>query len=349
MKKKKVAICAVQVPFVLGGAELLFESLHRELLSRGFDATIVNIPFKWYPKSEILKGALAWRLLDLSESNGQKIDMVIATKFPSYGIVHQNKITWLLHQHRTVYDLYGTEFSDFTSTPEDDEIRNVIINFDNQLLPESKKIYTIADNVTNRLMKFNGIKAETLYHPPKHIGKYYCGEYGDYILSIGRLDKLKRIDLLLKAMQYVKTAAKCLIGGIGPQKEELARYVQQHNLEHKVKFLGFVSDEDLLDLYANCFAVFYAPFDEDYGYVTLEAFNSKKPVLTSLNSGGVLEFVEEAINGIITEEEPRQIAAKIDQLFTDKKLCAEYGNNGYQKVSSISWDQVIDKLTSTIR
>lgn len=349
MKRKKVAVCAVQVPFVRGGAEILVESLNSELLKRGFDSTLINIPFKWYPKNEILKSMLGWRLLDLSESNGMKIDMVIATKFPSYGVKHENKVTWLVHQHRTAYDLFDTEFSDFSSTPEDLEIRETLIRFDNHTVPESKKIYTIADNVTKRLKKFNGISAETLYHPPKHIGKYQCNEYGDYILSIGRLDKLKRIDLLLTAMKYVKTKAKCIIGGVGPMKEELERLVLQNGLEEKVKFLGFVSDEELIKLYANSFAVYFAPFDEDYGYITLEAFNSKKPVLTTNDSGGVLEFVEDSINGFVTEVNAEQLADKIDRLYSNKGACKEFGLNGFNKVADISWDNVIDLLTSVIR
>ncbi len=347
--KKKIAICAVQVPFVFGGAELHVESLYRELLKRGFDVSIVNIPFKWYPKKGIMKHALVWRLLDLSESNGMKIDLVIATKFPSYGIKHENKVTWLFHQYRGIYDLYGTKYSDFDKSPEDTSIRNMMITFDNKVLPESKQIFTNAQNTANRLRKYNGINGTPLYHPPKHAGRYYCADYGDYILSIGRLEAIKRVDLLVKAMEHTKSNARCLIGGIGPEKAELEQYVSKHNLEHKVKFLGFVSDEDLLDLYANSFAVYYAPYDEDYGYITLEAFLSQKPVLSTLDAGGVLEFVEDGINGFLTENDPMEIAAKIDYLFANKALCAEYGQQGYQKVLPINWDAVIDQLTSTIR
>ncbi|MFZ3171869.1 MAG: glycosyltransferase family 4 protein [Carboxydocellales bacterium] len=349
MKKKKIAICTVQVPFVRGGAEILVESLNTQLLKRGFNSTIVSIPFKWYPKNEILKNMLTWRMSDLSESNGMKIDMVIATKFPSYGIKHDNKVTWLVHQHRTVYDLYGTEFSDFNATPEDNEMRSMIVNFDNKTLQESKKLYTIAENVTTRLEKFNGIKGETLYHPPKNNDKFYCGEYGNYILSIGRIEPMKRVDLLVKAMKYVKSAVKCIVGGTGSHREELERYVIQNKLDAKVKFVGFINDEDLIKLYADSLAVYFAPFDEDYGYISLEAFLSKKPILTTLDAGGVLEFVDDELNGYITAVEPEQIAAKIDYLYNNKKLCEEFGNHGYEKVLPINWDSVIEKLTLTLR
>ncbi|MBU7008171.1 glycosyltransferase family 4 protein [Phosphitispora fastidiosa] len=348
-KNKRVVICTAQVPFVSGGAELHVEALNRELLKRGFNSTIVRVPFKWYPKVEIMKHAFAWRLLDLSESNGMKIDLVIPTKFPSYGIKHENKVTWLIHQFRQIYDLYGTQYSDFTNDPEDIEIRDMIIRFDNRTLSESKKIFTNAQNTADRLKKYNGIQGQALYHPPQHVGNYYCGEYGKYVLSIGRLDSIKRVDVLINAMKYVKSDIQCLIGGIGPDKEKLEKMVYKNKLEHRVKFLGFVDDKDLIDLYANCLAVYYAPFDEDYGYVTLEAFLSKKPVITTYDAGGVLEFVEDEVNGFVTEGNPKEIAYKIDYLVGHKSICMEYGHNGWKKASPISWDVVIDKLTSTIR
>ena len=105
MGKKKVAVLHAQVPFVRGGAELLVENLTKQLKIRGFDAEIVSLPFKWYPNNTLLDSYLAWHMLDLTESNGQKIDLVIATKVPTFMIQHPNKVVWLMHQFRTAYDL----------------------------------------------------------------------------------------------------------------------------------------------------------------------------------------------------------------------------------------------------
>ena len=62
---------------------------------------------------------LAWRLLDLSEVDGQRIDLVIATRFPSYLVKHPNKVVWLVHQLRQAYDLHGTRYSDFAPAGRD--------------------------------------------------------------------------------------------------------------------------------------------------------------------------------------------------------------------------------------
>lgn len=345
MKKKKIAVCHAQVPFVYGGAELLVQELCKQLKLHNFDVDLIQIPFKWYPKVELLSHTFAWRMIDLSESNGEEIDMVIATKFPSYGIKHPNKVTWLTHQFRQVYDLFNTNNSEFTMDPNDLAIKEAIKKFDQTTLKESKKIFTISENNSNRLKQFNQIDAPALYHPPKHVGSYFTESYGDYILSIGRLDRLKRVDLLIEALRRTPKEIKCLIGGKGGEEENLKKLVNKYGLEDRITFLGFVDDKTLLELYANCFAVYFAPVDEDYGYITLEAFLSKKPIITSNDSGGVLEFVKDNVNGCIVEPTAIEISEKIKYLYNNRKTCQELGEIGYNGVKDISWDLVIEKLT----
>lgn len=346
MDTKRICICVPQVPFVYGGAEVLVETLQKELVNREFMAEIVRVPFKWYPKSEILRNAMSWRLLDLTESEGQKIDLVICTKFPSYVIKHPNKVTWLVHQMRAVYDLYGTEYSDYSDSNEDNIIKQNIVNIDNTTIAESQRVYAISQNVANRLQKFNQISSEVLYPPPHNDGLYRNDRYGDYILYVGRLDSYKRPDLLIESMSLVKSGVRCLIAGSGGRLEELRKKVQALGLQDRVQLLGFVSNEQLLELYANACAIFYAPVDEDYGLVTVEAFKSEKPVITTCDAGGVLEFVQDGVDGFVTNVNLNEIAAKIDILFQNKDLCAKFGQVGKSLVSTINWDSVIKTLTT---
>ncbi|WP_068779040.1 glycosyltransferase family 4 protein [Paenibacillus sp. GM2] len=346
--KKKVAICHSQVPFVHGGAELLVESLCAELKKRGYSSEVIALPFKWYPNEQLIQSMMNWKFIDLSESNGEKIDLVIGTKFPSYGINHENKVTWLVHQFRQVYDLFGTEYSQYDFSPESLSIKELINRYDNNSLSDSRKIFTIAQNTTDRLAKYNKIDSETLYHPPKHTGLYYSDSFDNYILSVGRLDKLKRVDLLIESLKKTNSNIKCLIAGQGPERDHLERLAAKLGLTDRVKFLGFVEDKKLLELYANCLAVYFAPYDEDYGYVTLEAFLSSKPVITLNDTGGVLEFVQNDINGYILTNS-LEISEKINYLYQNKQVAKEFGNSGYEKAKHISWDYVIDRLTETIR
>jgi len=124
---RSVLVCEAQVPFVHGGAELHVRGLVDELRRHGYRAERVSIPFKWYPKEELLSQAAAWRLVDLSESNGERIDTVIATKFPTYFVRHPNKVTWLFHQYRAIYDLCGTPFSEFDHSEADVRLRDKLI------------------------------------------------------------------------------------------------------------------------------------------------------------------------------------------------------------------------------
>ena len=112
--KPRIVICATQIPFAYGGAEMLVDSLRDELKARGFEVAVVALPFHWPTRTELLKGSLAWRLVNLTEAAGKRIDLVIATRFPSYLIKHPNKVVWLIHQLRQAYDLLGTEYSDFS-------------------------------------------------------------------------------------------------------------------------------------------------------------------------------------------------------------------------------------------
>ena len=346
MKRKRIAICSRQVPFVRGGGEIEVESLRRELVKRGFEADVVTMPFKWYPHPLIIQGVLAWRLLDLTESNGEKIDMVIATQFPSYAVKHPHKIVLLIHQFRQVYELYGTQYSDFTNTPEDRRIRDLIRTIDNRTLGEARRIYTNSQTTADRLARYNGLQGKPLYHPPKLDEFYHNESYGDYVLSVSRLDSMKRVDLLVKAMQHTRSGVRCLIAGSGPEEKSLQRLIEKLRLGDKVRLLGYVDDKRQVELYANCMAVFYAPYDEDYGYVTLEAFKSRKPVITASDSGGPLEFVENERNGYVCDSTNlKQMASKLDHLFTHRNLCPTLGEAGYDKVKGITWDNVIVRLT----
>jgi glycosyltransferase involved in cell wall biosynthesis len=344
MSVKTIAICASQVPFRHGGAEILVDSLQRELARRGFQATIVQLPFKWYPRNQILKSCVAWRLLDLTESDGQKIDLVIATKFPSYAVKHPNKVTWLVHQFRQVYDQIGTTYSDFTDSAEDRILRDSIVSLDNRVLRESIRLFTIAHNPARRLKQYNNLNAEPIYHPPKLSGLYRNEEFGDYVFAISRLDRAKRLDLVVRAMSLVRTDAKLVLAGTGPDREQLERLIEELDLHQRVRLVGYVSDDEVIRLYARCCAVVYAPFDEDYGYVTLEAFSSAKPVITTRDSGGVLEFVEDEVNGFVTDGEPRSIATRIDELWLNRIRGAELGREGFERIKEITWDHAIDRL-----
>jgi glycosyltransferase involved in cell wall biosynthesis len=339
-------VCEAQVPFVHGGAELHVRQLVRELCARGYLAELVSVPFKWYPKEEILPHAAAWRLLDLSESNGRAVDLVIASKFPTYFVRHPNKIAWLIHQYRAAYELCGTAYSDFSHDEFDVGLRKTLMRLDNVMLGECRTIFTNARNTAARLEKFNGITAEPLYHPPNLAGRLKGGPYGDYVLSVGRIEATKRVDLLIEAMDLAEKSLRLIVVGEGTGRDRTERLVADRGLFDRVTFRGVVDDDELIDLYAGALAVAYPPFDEDFGYVTLEAFHARKAVITCTDSGGPLEFVRDGINGMIVEPHAEAIAAAMSRLASNKPLAKSFGDAGYEVAAAISWDHVISRLLS---
>ena len=344
MSVRTIVVCEAQVPFVHGGAEIHVRELVRELRDRGYLAELVSVPFKWYPKEEILPHAAAWRLLDLSESNGRPIDRVIASKFPTYFVRHPNKVAWLIHQYRAAYELCGTVYSDFSHTDQDVGLRDSLIRLDTEMLGECRAIYANAQNTASRLKKFNGLDAEPLYHPPRLAPCLRAGEYGNYVLSVGRIESVKRVDLIVRAMAHVDRDIRLVVAGDGTQRQNVERAAEEAGVTDRTVFLGAVDNDHLVQLYADALAVVYPPFDEDFGYVTLEAFLARKPVITCRDSGGPNEFVIDRVNGFSTEAAPEPLAAAINAVAADRALAARMGDAGWSRARTITWDGVIEKL-----
>jgi glycosyltransferase involved in cell wall biosynthesis len=341
---RRIIVCEAQVPFVRGGAEYLVRTLVSQLQHHGFAAELVSVPFKWYPKGEILAHAAAWRLIDLSESNGQPIDLVIASKFPTYFVRHPNKVTWLVHEHRAAYELCGTGFSDFEHTEEDVGTRASIIKKDNQMLHECRRVFTISRTISDRLAKYNGLQHEPLHPPPPFGSRIRGGAYGDYVLFVGRMESIKRPDLVVRAMQHVDRPTRLVMVGEGTQRQRTEQLAESLGLADRITFAGAVDESALVDLYQDALAIVFAPFDEDYGYVTLEAFLARKAVITTPDSGGPLEFVRDGENGLVCEPAEMAVASAVNRLAADKALAARLGAAGYERARLVTWDGVIEKL-----
>jgi glycosyltransferase involved in cell wall biosynthesis len=343
---QRIAVCEAQVPFVRGGAEYHVRALVAELKRHGYDVELIALPFKWYPKEELLAHAAAWRLIDLSESNGQSIDLLIASKFPTYFARHPNKVTWLIHQYRAAYDLCGSEYSEFTHAEGDVGLRETLMRLDGEMLGECRRIFANSRNTASRLAKFNGLTADALYHPPPFADRLEPGPYGDYVLFVGRLESIKRPELAVRAMRHVDPPTRLVMVGDGTERRRTETLAESLGLADRVSMLGAVEEPILLNLYKGALAVVYTPFDEDFGYVTLEAFLSKKPVITATDAGGPLEFVEDGINGMICAPEPEALAVAVNRLAGDRALAASLGHAGFERARGITWEGVVSKLVS---
>jgi glycosyltransferase involved in cell wall biosynthesis len=341
---RTVLVCESQVPFVRGGAEFHVGELVRELRAQGFETERVRLPFKWYPKSEILAHAAAWRLLDLSESNGRPVDLVIGTRFPTYFARHPRKVVWLIHQYRAAYELAGTPFSDFSHEESDVALRARLVALDTEMLRECERLYANSGNTAARVRRFNGVPAEPLYHPPRLATRLRAAPAGNYLLSVSRLESVKRIDLAIRAIARVPGQLPLLVAGTGTQAAVLQELAETLGVGSRVQFLGAVEDEELIELYAGALGVIFAPYDEDYGYVTLEAFLSRKPVITTTDAGGPNEFVVDGVNGFVRPPEAEALADAIAILDARRQHASALGDAGYERAREITWSGVVEKL-----
>ena len=338
----RIAVCSPQVPFARGGAEIVAERLTQELSARGHEADLVTVPFKWYPGATVLTNAALWRMLDLTEVDGRPVDLVIATKFPSYAVKHPNKVVWLVHQFRQAYDLDRTELGQFGETPEDRATVRAIHRLDRVALGEARKLAAISRNVADRVQRTLGLEAEVILPPPQGLA-FRCDEYGDFVLSVNRLDRAKRIDLLLEAAA-ADESIRCVIAGDGPDRERLENIARRHGLDGRAVFAGRVGDSQLADLYARCRGVYYAPVDEDYGLVPYEAFMASKPVVTTRDAGGPLDVVHDRQTGLVIEPRADELARACRYLLEHDDDARAWGTAGRAIAETVTWDAVVDRL-----
>jgi glycosyltransferase involved in cell wall biosynthesis len=345
----RILIATTQVPFVRGGAETHSRGLCSALKHAGHEAEIVSIPFKWYPPERILEHLVACRLLDISESCGNPVDLVIGLKFPAYHIPHPQKKIWILHQYRTAFDLWDAQDGDLIEFPNGREIREAIDGFERKLLPEAQAIFANSANVAMRLKKFSGLQAESLYHPPPNAGKFYSRVEDDYFYFPSRLSKLKRQHLVVEALATTQNPVRVVFSG-GTEHPEYEKQLRKRaarlKISDRIEWAGHVSENRTLQLYAHCRAVLFPPLDEDYGYITLEAMLSGKPVITCDDSGGPLEFVLPGQTGWMAAADPESLGRVMDEAWQDRTARLTFGKNSKERIDElgITWDNVVKKL-----
>lgn len=343
----KIILASTFVPFINGGARFIVEWLEERLLEHGHEVERFYLPTLDGPE-HVLEQAALLRLMDLSEAG----DRLIAFRPPAYVLRHPNKVLWFIHHIRVYYDLWGHEHAP-EPTPANAAVRRALTHLDTRTIGEARRVYTNSKVVSRRLREFNGLDSQPLY-PPLHRPERFRNEgYGDEIVAVCRMEPHKRQRLLIEAMAHVRSPVRLRLCGRASSPAhamELRELIQSLGVTDRVAFdERWISEEEKADLVSRALAVAYLPEDEDsYGYPSLEAAHAEKCVLTTSDSGGVLELVEHGRNGLITEPEPAAVAAAMDELHADRERARRMGRANLERVAElkIDWSHVVDALTS---
>lgn len=179
-----------------------------------------------------------------------------------------------------------------------------------------------SEETKKRIEKFYRRDAKVIYPPvsipsASSVRSYNARYYKDgYFVTVSRLARAKHVDLLIKAAKRHKFNLK--IVGTGRDEAYLKSIAG-----NTVKFLGNISDQELIKVYRDAKAFLFASVDEEFGIVLVEAMGNGLPVI-AYKSGGVPETVKDGINGFLFEKHtPESLVEKLkkfDSLTKEQKI-----------------------------
>lgn len=339
-----LAVVTSSPPGAEGGHLIMARALAEAARASGHEAHLVVTPDHGFGRltSSYLT---AWRT-SVTAIEGRRIDQVISLRYPSYAVRHPRHVCWLNHTMREYYDLWP-RFRASLSWPncvKEGLRRSAIHAVDRYLLRDVDRVFALSRTVQRRLSDHLNVHAEFLYPPPPLTG-YRCDGYGDFIFAVSRLTPLKRMDLAVRALaENAARHVRLVIAGEGESSVALAALADSLGVANRVSFLGRIDQATMLAHLARCRAVCFVPFDEDYGFVTVEAFASRKAVVTTIDSGGPAELVLDDTNGLVCEATPRAVAAALARLTDDAALAERLGARAETLALTMTWAAAIQRL-----
>ncbi|HEX3431009.1 MAG TPA: glycosyltransferase family 4 protein [Rhizomicrobium sp.] len=319
-----------------GGAERFFTGLRDALSGAGIAAQLLEIYNDERDFEHIKKSYLRFYDLKLDGYDG-----IISAKAPSFVARHGNHVCYLMHTMRVFYDMFDSTFRH--PTRQNLEQRRLVHALDTAALQRPRRLFAIGDEVAERLIRFNGLRAEVMRHPTSMVGLHEGGY--EYFLLPGRLHRWKRTALAIEGMQFVTAPVELIVVGEGEDEAEFRRAACGNP---RIHFLGRVSDARLADLYADALAVLFTPKSEDLGLITLEAFQSAKPVITCTDSGEPARIVTDGVSGFVCRPEAAHIGACMEHLAHNPDHARAMGRAGQSSIAEITWERVADTLRTAL-
>jgi glycosyltransferase involved in cell wall biosynthesis len=330
--------------FVRGGHIVIAEETAAALRRAGHDAEVLVTPQNRFGRQATAYVA-TW-LTDVGETaDGHRVNQVISLRFPSYAVRHPRHVCWLNHRMREYYDLWP-RFSKGMGrkTLLKENIRRAIFHLmDRRLLTRNVSVlFAQSRTIQERLRRFGDIPS-TVLHPPAPERPYRCDGYEPFIFAVSRLHPLKRMHLLVEGLAHAP-GLKAVIAGRGEEESSLRALIAERGLKDRVTLLGAIDEGSKLDYLARCAAVVFTPENEDYGFVTLEAMNSGKAVITATDSGGPSEIVVDGKNGFVVGPNGAAVGGALKRLADSPRLAQELGAEALKTAKAHTWDRAVEKL-----
>lgn len=346
----RIAVVTSHPPFTEGGHLVIARGLVAALRDAGHEADLVTTPQNRFGRQAA--AYLATWLTDVGESDGRPIDQVISLRFPAYAVRHPRHACWLLHPMREYYDLwpqFRARISPANRVKEGLRRRLVHATDRRLLAPGRVRLFAISRTVAARLEQSLGLRAEPL-HPPPPARPYRQEAPGEEFFLASRLTPLKRVDLILRALaEPAASGLRVSVAGEGEALGDLRALAASLGLGDRARFLGRVDEAALVDRYARARAVVFTPADEDYGFVTAEAFAAGRAVVTCHDSGGPTELVRDGEQGLVVAPDPAAIAAAMRRLADDEALARFLGQRARAVADTMTWPGVVDRLLRAAR
>lgn len=370
-------------PYLVGGAEQFLWGLCGAINAHtAHHAELIKLPAREHSFWDLIHTYYDFYKLDLSH-----FDLVISTKYPSWMVRHRNRICYMLHTLRGLYDLYPSALG--FDVPRTDALVNAVLDemdthpntFDLDTLfdklfvleqhqhlcdpafftfpgplirriihhmdgcaflqPGEQRYFAISQTVAARTDYLpRDARVQVVYPPSSQSHLQHTGGQ-KHVFTVSRLDAPKRIDLIVRAYAHVQSDLPLYIAGTGPQLSQLQELASG---DPRIHFLGYVSDHEAAQYYADSLVVPYMTMQEDYGLVTLEAMMHRKPVITAVDAGGPMEFVEDGKNGFVVDPNPQALAQAIDALAADPARAARMGVKAFETVKEIDWPHAVHAL-----
>ena len=216
-----------------------------------------------------------------------------------------------------------------------------------------KTDYLVSNSKTsaNFIKKKYGRKVDLIVCPGVDVNIFKpSSSKKSYIYTLGRLDKIKNTDLIIKSFalyckKYQDKKLKLNIMGDGIEKNNLIKLSETLNIKNKVIFIGRCNQEKVALIASRAkIGIFLCP-NESFGLAAVESMACGTPVI-GINTGGISETVMDGKTGALITDNENMIAEKIHQLLQNQELLSEYSLTAVKHVkNSFDWNIEARKLS----